>query len=581
MTTTSYSHTGLDPESRLTYRVKATNSVGDSAPSSEATATTNEIANAPIITISGPASVDEPYGGLENLANFTLTRTGPTTAALSVTVEVSVDEDLNDVTPMGGYGTITPRSRVKSGETGTVPIVFTVGNATTNLVVTVVSSDVVKSPDSTLTVEVLDRGGYEPGTPKEATATLKETDVHFPRTFDAFDYHRLDGGVPVYEVAETIADNANLEDRKVPITVGIKSDEDRPAQWGVQFTIVTASDTATGGDDYAAASERVSIPRTSWTRVPGESVWWGRVAVGVEIKQDNLVEGPEHFNVVIGRAAGTFLVIGNIFTHPQVKVIILDNDLPETPAPTATAGPGRVDLAWTAAANLKPGAINDSLRYDVETSADDVTWTGLASDHEGVEYFHFGPAAGSRPYYRVRATVDLDGDPSTPRLKGEWSAAVRSAKVPELVPGAAVWEAELTVGNWHFPWWDPQTPQNEWERGWRESFCVDPSDLNADEDEDDDLCYGSINSRRFSHKGNDYVLEGIYHYVKSDDLRIDFTGNVNLAALDNLDFVYDDGTNTPAGSGWTAATTATTPTFSTRSSSPTLARTGRWATRSP
>ena len=423
-------------------------------------------------------------------------------------------------------------------------MVFSVGNATTNLAVTVVSGDVVKSPDSTLTVEVLDRGGYEPGTPKEATATLKETDVHFPRVFEAFDYHRLDGGVPVYEVNESIADNANLEDRKVPITFGIRSDEDRPAQWQLSFSFATTRQTAEAGDDYVGASEEIYLPPSRWMRVPGESVWWGRVATGVEIKPDNLVEGPEHFNVDISRTPGTFLVVGRIFTHPQVKVIILDDDLPETPAPTATAGPLRVDLSWTAAANLKPGPINDSLRYDVETSADAVTWTGLASDHEGVEYFHFGPAAGSQPYYRVRATVDLDGDPSTPRLKGEWSAAVRSLKVQELAAGGSVWEAELTVGNWHYPWWDPQTPQNEWERGWRESFCVDPSDLNADEDEDDDLCYGSINSRRFSHKGNDYVLEGIYHYVKSDDLKIVFTGNVNLAALDNLDFVYDDGTNT-------------------------------------
>ena len=113
VTTTSYSHTGLEPESRVTYRVKATNSVGDSAPSSEATATTDEIADAPIITISGPASVDEPYRAEENLANFTLTRTGATTASLSVTVEVSVDEDLNGVTPMGD--TVPSRPAPASG----------------------------------------------------------------------------------------------------------------------------------------------------------------------------------------------------------------------------------------------------------------------------------------------------------------------------------------------------------------------------------------------------------------------------------------------------------------------------------
>ena len=131
----------------------------------------------PVVTIARDGSpVDEDDG-----AGFTLSRTGLTAAALTVTVEVTQQED-RDLLPDGAQARPTVR--------------FAVGDATAALSVALEDDDLAEEPGD-LTVEVQGGTDYRVGSPASATVSVVDTDRGRPAPANL----RASPGAEIGEVA--------------------------------------------------------------------------------------------------------------------------------------------------------------------------------------------------------------------------------------------------------------------------------------------------------------------------------------------------------------------------------------------
>ena len=149
----SYHHTGLTAGTTRHYRVLAVNAIGDGAWSAVQSATTEAATVLPEVTIAaGPGPVDEGTP-----ATFTLSRTGATTAALTVTVGVTET------------GATISGSAPTSAE-------FTATDATATLTVET-AGDALDEADSVITAAVTAASGYTVGTPSSAMVTVNDDDV--------------------------------------------------------------------------------------------------------------------------------------------------------------------------------------------------------------------------------------------------------------------------------------------------------------------------------------------------------------------------------------------------------------------
>ena len=155
--------TGLMPDTDYQVQVRALNGETPSAWSDPSEAVSTNAAMTPVVTIAGDRStgvINEDEGS----AGFTLSRTGSTTAALAVTVEVTQEED-RDLLPDGAAAERT--------------VTFAVNSATTTLMVTLEDDDLGEVP-GTLTVEVQAGTGYTVGDPGSATVTVLDNDTGVP-----------------------------------------------------------------------------------------------------------------------------------------------------------------------------------------------------------------------------------------------------------------------------------------------------------------------------------------------------------------------------------------------------------------
>ena len=116
----------------------------------------------PVVTIATPSPISTEEQG----ADFTLTRTGPTTAALTVTVEVTQEED-RDLLPDGAATSTT--------------VTFAVGASTATLAVEL-ENDTLREVAGDLTVEVQAGTGYTVGSPSSAVVDVRDSDQGAPLT---------------------------------------------------------------------------------------------------------------------------------------------------------------------------------------------------------------------------------------------------------------------------------------------------------------------------------------------------------------------------------------------------------------
>ena len=160
-TATTTTITGLTANTEHQVQVRALNgeTPSDWSDPSDAVRTTAEMT--PVVTITkDQGTVIEDAGA----AGFTLSRTGSTTAALTVTVEVTQQAD-RDLLPDGAAAERT--------------VTFAVGSATAALSVTLENDDLLET-SGTLTVEVQAGSGYTVGDPASATVTVIDTDTGQP-----------------------------------------------------------------------------------------------------------------------------------------------------------------------------------------------------------------------------------------------------------------------------------------------------------------------------------------------------------------------------------------------------------------
>ena len=145
--------------SRLTWSSSGLNwSVGDVVTAK----LTRAAATDAVVTIAADKAVVWDFDGT---AGFTLSRTGPTTAVLTVTVAVTQQEDL-DLLPDGAVAERT--------------VTFAVNSATTALMVELENDDVSELPGE-LTVEVQAGSGYTVGDPALATVTVRDSGDERPK----------------------------------------------------------------------------------------------------------------------------------------------------------------------------------------------------------------------------------------------------------------------------------------------------------------------------------------------------------------------------------------------------------------
>ena len=132
-----------------------------------------------------------------------------------------------------------------------------------------------------------------------------------------------------------------------------------------------------------------------------------------------------------------------------------------------------------------------------------------------------------------------------------------------------IWCATTTVGNFYseytYRWVNGQyfetiDETSERERGYRRHACFslrDPADAVSLQDRSrGDMCYGSIDDDDFTVDGKSYRIEGIFLFPRDNVLRIEFTSEVDLTALDGLtfaigndDYTVSEGRDTSGGRG--------------------------------
>ena len=160
-TATTTTITGLTADTDYQVQVRALNGETPSDWSDPSDAVRTNAEMTPVVTIAKDKNVVLEE---EGAAGFTLSRTGSTTAALTVTVAVTQEAD-RDILPDGAAAERT--------------VTFAVGSATTALMVTLDDDD-LKETRGKLTVEVQAGTGYTVGDPASATVSVGDGDTGRP-----------------------------------------------------------------------------------------------------------------------------------------------------------------------------------------------------------------------------------------------------------------------------------------------------------------------------------------------------------------------------------------------------------------
>ena len=236
----------------ITVRVTAENGT----PVQDYTVTVTRAEGPPTVTVAAAAGGETVPEGTD--AAFTLSRTGATAAALTVTVAVSQTGSV-----------LQDASAVPSSVT------FAAGAATATLALAT-NDDDTDDDDGTVTVTLGADTGYQVGTPGAATVAVSDNDV--PVDF-------------VLAVPATVAEDAGT----ATVTVTATTAENAPPATLVEVQLARVGGTATGGDDYEAVSETVPFQVSDFAAatVDGQPRYRAVWTHDVTIHDDEEVEDDE------------------------------------------------------------------------------------------------------------------------------------------------------------------------------------------------------------------------------------------------------------------------------------------------
>ena len=248
----------------------------------------------PTVTVVAAAGGETVTEGTD--AAFTLSRTGATAAALTVTVAVSQTGSV-----------LKDASAVPSSVT------FDAGAATATLELAT-NDDNTDNDDGTVTVTLGTGTGYTVGDPGAATVAVSDNDV--PVDF-------------VLSVPATVAEDAG----PATVTVTATTAENAPPATAVAVQLAGVGGTATGGSDYDAVSATAVFQVSDFAAVTvgGQPRYQAVWTYDVMILDDEVVEGDETVVLEMSPTPG-FLPIHTLggvgLDAVRATVTIVDDDVP-------------------------------------------------------------------------------------------------------------------------------------------------------------------------------------------------------------------------------------------------------------
>ena len=334
-------------------------------------------------------------------AIYVVTRTGDTTAVLTVSLEWGVS--VSSI----AFAFHRPAS-----------VEIPIGAASAEVNVPLRDNPNVDSATESVTATVAAGTGYVVGDP--ASATVSVVDDGDQRIEAIF-------GAPL-----TIFENVGSQDVTVPLrlrTTGTHR-QTAPDPWG--FTLSTFSDSASSGDDYTPFTNEFAVATAAWTEVNGAWEWELPAAdqTLTTVLDDDAPEPPEDFYVLMTGSAlhGFPTVINTGLTESRHKVTIYDDDIrfvvEVAGADDLSAAEGEeivlrltAESKWLHACRTSgfENNIDDMellLYLDLEAvTADlgsDVTWSDGTTALQRIDFEDFSALEGDPTgACRVRATADL------------------------------------------------------------------------------------------------------------------------------------------------------------------------------
>ncbi len=288
-TSATYTVVEADRDAALTAKASWTDAGGFA--NTLASAPTAAVTALPTVTVAAATGGETVTEGTD--AAFTLSRTGATTAAVTVTVSEtgSVLKDASAV----------PSS-----------VTFDAGAATATLALAT-NDDDTDDDNGTVTVTLGTDTGYTVGDPGAATVAVSDNDV--PVDF-------------VLAVPATVAEDAGT----ATVTVTATTAENAPPATLVEVQLARVGGTATGASDYDAVSETVRFQVSDFApaTVDGQPRYQAEWTHDVVIHDDEEVEGDETL-VLEMSPTSAFLLIHTLqggINAVRATLTIVDNDAP-------------------------------------------------------------------------------------------------------------------------------------------------------------------------------------------------------------------------------------------------------------
>ena len=272
----------------ITVRVTAENGT-----TQDYTVTVTRAEALPTVTVAAATGGETVTEGTD--AAFTLSRTGSTTAALTVTVAVSeTGSVLKDASAV-------PSSVTFAADAATAPLALETDDDDTD------------DDAGTVTVTLGTDTGYTVGDPGAATVAVSDNDV--PVDF-------------VLAVPATVAEDAG----PATVTVTATTAENAPPATTVEVQLARVSGTATGGSDYEAVSEtvRFQVSDFALATVDGQPRYQAVWTHDVVIHDDEEAEDDETVVLEMSPTSAFVLIHTLHGAHDAVRatLTIVDNDLP-------------------------------------------------------------------------------------------------------------------------------------------------------------------------------------------------------------------------------------------------------------
>ena len=273
----------------ITVRVTAENGT-----TQDYTVTVTRAEGLPTVTVAAAIFPGETVAEGADAA-FTLSRTGSTTAALTVTVTVSqTGAVLKDASAV-------PSSVTFAADAATAPLALETDDDDTD------------DDAGTVTVTLGTGTGYTVGDPGAATVAVSDNDV--PVDF-------------VLAVPATVAEDAG----PATVTVTATTAENAPPATALAVQLARVSGTATGGSDYEAVSETVRFQVSDFApaTVDGQPRYRAEWTHDVVIHDDEEVEDDETVVLEMSPTSAFVLIHTLHGAHDAVRatLTIVDDDLP-------------------------------------------------------------------------------------------------------------------------------------------------------------------------------------------------------------------------------------------------------------